>query len=105
MVKLDQTCNGCDGTWGQASQWRRSSRDRSSSSPPHSPSGKGPLPDDDDDDGDDDGDDDDDNDDNNDDDDDDDDQLQVRELGDEVSADPGGVEEPFAVRLVHNLPL
>ena len=81
-------------------------------SPPRSPSGKGPLPDDDydddndDDDGDDDGDDDDDNDDNNDDDeDDDDDQLQVWELGDEVSADPGGVEEPLAVRLVHNLPL
>ena len=40
-----------------------------------------------------------------DDDDDDDDQLQVWELGDKVSADPGGVEEPFAVRLVHNLPL
>ena len=89
MVMLDQTCNECDGTWGRASQWRRSSRDRSSSSPPRSPSGKGPLPDDDED---------------GDDDYDDDDQLQVWELGDEVSADPGGVEEPLAVRLVHNLP-
>ena len=73
-------------------------------SPPRSPSGKGPLPDDDYDDDDDDANGDDDDDGENGDDDDDDDQLQVWELGDEVSADPGGVEEPLAVRLVHNLP-
>ena len=33
------------------------------------------------------------------------DQLQVWELGDEVSSDPGGMEEPLAVRLVNNLTL